>query len=206
MITAPQDYLEVLYQIQNKNVSDTAILLPKDEPIYEVNLDKRVIQAPEFLSVKQDHNAETIYFKADRYFDGVDLSTTTCVVQYLNASTDTKKNGYIYLVPYIDTTTFEEQNQIVFPWVIEGPATAYSGNVTFSIKFYEIDQNSETGEYFYNYSLNTIPSVSKVLTGMDIANASDSENYIFEASEIERIYQEISEIRSASGVFWVDVD
>jgi hypothetical protein len=58
--------------------------------------------------VKQDHNAETIYFKADRYFDGVDLSTTTCVVQYLNASTDTKKNGYIYLVPYIDTTTFEE--------------------------------------------------------------------------------------------------
>ena len=108
------------------------------EPIYEVDLNKRSIEAPEFLSVELDHNAETIYFSVDRFFDNVDLSTVYCVIQYQNANPDKAKGGYIYPVPYFDVTTKARENKMLFQWAIEGPATAFSGPVTFSIKFYRI--------------------------------------------------------------------
>jgi hypothetical protein len=49
--------------------------------------------------VQKDHNAETLYFILDRYYDNVDLATMSCIVQYQNASKDKASSGYIYAVP-----------------------------------------------------------------------------------------------------------
>ena len=209
MITDSQDYLSFLYRVQDPNRQDKIIQLPADEPIYEVDLDERTIEAPKFLSVEYDHNAETIYFSVNRYFDNVDLSNMFCVIQYQNANPNKAQGGYIYPVPYFDIVTKADENKMLFQWAIEGPATAFSGTVTFSIKFYKIstetvdyvDERPSTIKYVYDYVLNTQPSTSKVLHGLDIQ--ATSENYYFEATEVERIYQMIEEVRRTGDLYWI---
>lgn len=196
MITAREDYLELLYRIQDPNRQNQIIRLPKDEPIYNIDLNQRTIETPKFLSVEYDHNAETIYFAVDRFYDNVDLSTVFCVVQYENANPDKTKRGYIYAVPYFDITTLAKENKILFQWVIEGPATAYSGKVTFSIKFYKISSDK-----IYEYVLNTQPTTSQVLHGMNIEQ--NSENYIYDSSTVEEIYQRIEEVSRTSDLYWI---
>lgn len=208
MITTPEDYLQLLYRIQDKNRQTTIIALPKDEHIYEIDLNKRTIEAPEFLSVEYDHNAETIYFKMDRYFDNVDLARGDIhvIIQYENANPKNTKKGYFYAPPFVDVATFGKENKIVFPWVIEGPATAFSGNVKFSVKFYKLRKEANkdgTDNYVYEFNLNTLASISKVLHGMNINEI--SENYIYDASTTEAIFAAIEEARAMNDVYWIDV-
>jgi len=83
--------------------------------------------------------------------------------------------------------------------MIEGAATAFSGNVTFSVKFYKLEAN---GKYLYN--LNTLTSKSAVLHGMDAL--SESENYIYDADTILEIYQEIDTIRKQNDIYWLKME
>ena len=80
MITTPEEYIAKLYLIQNNNLPTVALLLPSDETIYNIDLNSRTIEAPEFLSTETDHFAETIYFKVDRYFDNMDSTKTICII------------------------------------------------------------------------------------------------------------------------------
>ena len=64
----------------------TNLLLPADgQPIYNIDLDTRTVDAPDILSVQFDHNAEIVYFRCPRYYDNMDLATTVCLIQYKNA-------------------------------------------------------------------------------------------------------------------------
>lgn len=200
MITSPKDYDELLYRLQDYNRTYQIIPLPKDEPIYEIDLNTRKIVAPDFLSVEYDHNAETIYFKCDRYFDCVDLARDdiTIVIQYENANPKKNERGFLYLPLYVDTLTFKDEGKIAFPWVIEGPATAYSGTVTFSIRFYRIDKDG-----VYDFNLNTLSSTSKVLHGMQIQN---TENFIIAPTVIDDIYDKISKLNKDFDVYWIDLE
>lgn len=200
MKTTSQEYRSLLYQIQNLNRQAVIIPIPTDEPIYEIDLNTRIIHGPSMLSVTNDHNAETIYFKCDRYFDSMDLANTHCIVQYQNANPSEKDAGFIYAVPYIDTTTFASEQKIAFPWVIEGPATAYSGNVTYAIKFYIIDDNGVE----FMYALNTAPASGKVLKGMDILRITDNYNFV-DPNPIEQLIQRIDNIEIAQTLYWSEV-
>ena len=203
MITTPEEYLAKLYQIQDNNLPTIALLLPSDETIYNVDLNSRTIEAPEFLSTETDHFAETIYFKVDRYFDNMDLTKTVCIIQYENDSSvnadGDPAGGFAYLVPFYDISHFEEENKILIPWAIGGPATAAAGNVTFAIRFYKF--NAEGTSLIYN--LNTLPATSKILHGMNVIN--EKENFIIPDTTVEMIYQEIDTIRSSVDLAWVDV-
>lgn len=204
MITTPSDYLELLYRIQDENKLTTIIQLPKDETIYDIDLNSRTIKAPEFLSVEYDHNAETIYFKADRYYENIDLARKDIhiVIQYENASSKSKEKGYIYMPPFVDSITLAEEEKIIIPWVIEGAATAYSGTVKFSIQFYKI-QKTDDGNYVYDFNLNTLACSSKVLTGMNVLDK--SENYIYDADTIKGIYAEIDTVRKTNDLYWLEI-
>lgn len=198
MITTPADYLSLLYLIQDQNRQTIALTLPKDEKIYNIDLNSRTVEAPEFLSVEFDHNAETVYFKVDRYFDNIDLARDDIyiIVQYENANPNSKKRGYIYAPPFIDIETLKEENKILFPWAIEGPATAYSGTVKFAIKFYRLNYQGE-----YELNLNTLPSQSKVLHGMNAIK--ETENYIYDNETVEEIYARIEEVSRANDLYWL---
>lgn len=215
MITTQEEYNRLLYKIQDENAQTTAILLPSTERIFEIDLNSRKIEAPEFLSVAHDHRAETLYFVVDRYFDHWDLSKSTCVIQYINANNE----SYIYSPPYYDVETLgdEFENKMIIPWNISGAVTTYPGDVTFSFRFYHIDPYSVAqtyiddngnehipeGETKFVYNLETLPATSKVLYGIgtEILN---EEYYEIAPSEVLNIYQKIDEINKRN-VYWIDV-
>jgi hypothetical protein len=156
MITVATEYWRNLYRIQqDHNLPSLAVLLPSTENIYELDLNSRKIEAPEFLSNYTDNAAEVLYFKCDRFFDYMDLASCNVIVQYKNA----KGENRIYAVPFVDVATCSLENKMLIPWCVDGNVTAQAGEVTFSIRFYKIDANGQ----YVTYSLSTLPAKSKVL-------------------------------------------
>lgn len=199
MITTPEDYIAMLHRIQDENFPRIALLLPPDENIYDIDLNTRTIELPEFLSVQKDHVAETIYFRVDRYFDHMDLSNTVCLIQYIIKNPDTgKEEGYLYPVPFYDTETLMYEDKMIFPWALEGNATRYAGDIQFAIRFYLV--NHEGDKIVYN--LNTLPHQSKILYGIDVTE--DNEEYIFEMSVTDEIFAKIDEL-SRKDLYWIDL-
>lgn len=169
MITSAQEYYSNLYRIQDQNPPTLALLLPSTERIYNINLNARTIEAPEYLSVETDHRAEAIYFKMPRYFDGVDLTSKTAVIQYENAAGE----GHVYVVPFYDVETADRlginegddlKQTVIFPWLIDHNVAKKAGTVSYNIRFYEM-----TSEKTILYSLNTLAAQSKILHGIDLS-------------------------------------
>ena len=163
MVTNPAEYAKLLWKIQDQNPPTTALLLPNSERMIEVDLNTRLITAPEYLSVATDHRAETVYFVLDRFHDNVDLSTMNCVVEFVSADKNgrNQKSG-LFAVPFTDKDTLSKEERIIVPWLIEGLATAQTGIITYSLKFYQISQNDNSK---FSYVLNTQPAKSNILEG-----------------------------------------
>ena len=62
------------------------IQIPAEEKIYKIDLNTRTVEAPNFLAVTDEHNAEILWFSVDRFFDSYDLRSTSCWIQYTNAN------------------------------------------------------------------------------------------------------------------------
>lgn len=194
MITTPKEYYDLLYRIQDENKPSLVVLLPSDEKIYEVDMNSRKIEAPKYLSVELDHRAETIYFKVGRYYDNIDLANMTCVVQYINA----KGEGRVYPVPFYDVETYADENMMLFPWCIDGEATKASGNVTYSIRFYDIDESAT----YMRYNMSTLPSKSEVLHGISSKTDIDESNdYLL--SFKDQILAQLKKV-SEYDLYWID--
>ena len=163
MVTNPAEYAQLLWKIQDQNPPTTALLLPNSERMIEVDLNTRLITSPEYLSVATDHRAETVYFVLDRFHDNVDLSTMNCVVEFVSADKNgrNQKSG-LFAVPFTDKETLSKEERIIVPWLIQGLATAQTGVITYSLKFYQISQNDNSK---FSYVLNTQPAKSKILEG-----------------------------------------
>lgn len=177
-------FKQTLYELQTSNSKELINFnFPSDQKFFYIDLNTRKIEAPENLSVRFDHNAETVFFVVDRYFDTVDLTKQQCIIQYQNANPNLSQSAYLYYVPYY--SLIESDTKIIFPWIIEGAATAYTGDVLFSVRFYTLNESGE--EFLYN--LNTIPNKSKVLYGMDASGILS--DYIYEVDPAQEIFNKI---------------
>lgn len=153
MITDVSEFKQRLQSIQ-QNSSVVYTTLPSSEPRLVIDANSREISIPvefDFLAVKNDHKAETIYFEIARYFDDIDLSQHTCVIQWTNQGDEG-----ISPCTEMDVDTFD--GKIIFGWEITSDCTRHAGNISFSVRFYTID---EIGNFEYNF--NTLPATSKVL-------------------------------------------
>lgn len=172
MITEPNEFMQRLQELQDSS-SVTYSTLPSDEPRFIIDANSRTIKIPpefQFLGVKNDHKAETIYFEIDRYFDSEDLSTHTCVVQFENKSGE----GGIYPVTIMDTESVD--GKIIFGWKIMSDATTIVGDIIFSVRFYSLDN------YVFTYNFNTLPAKSVILDTLNVDDPTVVENY---PSELE---------------------
>lgn len=146
-----------------KSIQSTTIMLADHvelaQPIIKIDWNTRKLTLPteyqSFLGVEHDHQADTVYFCADRYFDSVDLSTMTCVIEYVNAG----KEGRICPVLDMDTTT--DPTKIYFGWKLGKGATKVSGTIQFVVRFYTIDPNED----IYVYNLSTQVCSAHILKG-----------------------------------------
>jgi hypothetical protein len=116
----------------------------------------------------------------------MDLTNTVCVIEYLNAEhLEGKKmvqDAGIYWVPYFDTSHYDIETDengeetitpvILIPWSIGGLATAYSGTITFSIRFYKLNGDYQTAaeDRKYLYNMSTRPQTGEILHGMDLSD------------------------------------
>lgn len=156
--------IETLHEIQQNSKPELAQMFYANK-YFDIDLDSRTIQSPEYLSVAKDHKAENVYFRINRFCDYMDLATTTCVIQYRN-----KLGTGIYPVPYFDIIS-EQGNpeegipdKMIFPWCIDGRATEVEGPIEYAVRFYKIDRDGTK----FTYNLNTAPAQSLIKYGMDV--------------------------------------
>lgn len=212
-IIKEQEFLSNLYAIQSLN-PPSYVLFPDTKKTYDISLETREINAPEFLSVSKDHDSETIYFRINRFHDYMDLSNTTCVIQYITPD----KKAHLYAVPFYDILTEKASNMMIFPWCVDGNVTKYSGIVNFSIRFFVASQRVETEESFdeegnivtnnvakYDliYNLATIPAQSSVMDGMEVSDLES--DFDVSATAAEYLLTEIQKIKR-EGVYWDILD
>lgn len=189
---------EFLYEIASQNTPNIVELPGAKRNMYEVDLSTREIKSPKYLSVTADHKAEVVYFVFDRYFDYMDLSNTTCVIQYI------APNGspYVYVVPFYDIYTFRHLNKMIIPWNIDGAATQQKGELRYSIRFYKLNGEGKDSEIVYN--LNTLPASSEILEGLDV-DPLNKEEVDFQTEAYEYLMSQISQL-SRKELYWEILD
>ena len=133
--------------------------LPLDEPIFEIDANSRKITVPnDFrsngLSVQNDHLAEIIFFRIDRYFDDMDLGN--CNIE-INWKTGTKVGKTSRFVMAKDI----QPGYVIFGWPVDKEITEKSGAVTFAIEFNKKDGNGQI-----TYSFNTMPISVNIKEGL----------------------------------------
>lgn len=202
MITSLQDYNSHLHLIYNQN-PPTLAQLPIGELIYNIDINSRTIEAPRFLGVEKDHKAETIYFNVNRYADYMDLSTTACVIYYINANGEPG----IYVPNFYDIFTKYETNEMLIPWCLSQHVTAKKGAVQFSIRFFKTETQlspaSPSGEPIITYDLNLIPSTTMVLEGVNVDGEQfDSTTEERPANWYETIWAEIIKLNNNTALSW----
>lgn len=186
MVTETEEFRQRLLDIQN-SVNVVYSTLPSDEPKFIIDANSRIITIPkefEFLGTKNEHNAETVYFEIDRYFNGEDLSNHTCIIQFINKSGD----GGLYPVTVIDKES--EEGKIIFGWQIKEEVTYVAGEVQFAIRFYSINEDNK-----FTYNFNTLIGKSVILDTLDVDNPSIVENY---PSELTIWLERMNELSAAN--------
>ena len=64
-------------------------------------------------------------------------------IHYTNLKTG---KSFLYNVPFYDIVSYntDVQKKILFPWCIDGAATKTAGIVKYSVRFYKVDEHSDT--------------------------------------------------------------
>ena len=189
--------LSDLYDIQFRN-PPSIVRLPgaNTENTYDIDLSKRTINSPGFLSVNRDHRSTVVYFKVDRYFEFMDLSNTICVIEYIIPNSENRV-PFIYVVPYFDTMEFILEQKMVFPWVLGGPATQSAGVIEYAIRFFRLSEDSAINPKII-YDLRTLAAKSEILTGLEVDTEAMKAEYDIPATEYEYLITQLS----ANKTYW----
>lgn len=218
------NYKSLLYEIQaakiNRGPGIDAIIVPSNTQLYNVDLKTRTIDAPENLSVKTEHYAETVYFLVDRFYDSMDLAQTNCVIQYV-----TSEGSYVYNVPFCDVTTFvngvtnddgvviDPSPKMIIPWSVSSSATKNAGTIKYLIRFYLIDENSvlddqgnptKPEEAQLSYSLSTLTAKSKILDTLPLEVVEEEYN-IETGTKFLELVNVINQMVDNAIIYWNDV-
>lgn len=117
--------------------------------------------------MQYDHNSERFAFIMPRTVEGHDMSLCDKVrVEFINIDAKDKTifKADAYEVKDLQAVTSEdEEDQIVFSWLISQNATGYAGSLNFLIRFICYAEDGTTIEYAWHTDLFTGISVS---TGM----------------------------------------
>lgn len=131
--------------------------IAKGTPIIVIDKNLRTMHIPDKvrnIGVTNDSNAAELYFKAPRFYNGIDLASMDIRIVYLNANEEPdiaiiralEQNGNGDVVEHEDTYNAEDK-QIEFKWKLGRHACAYSGDVKFSVSF--LGKKQSHSEMYY---------------------------------------------------------
>lgn len=185
---------EILNVVQEENNKRNLIWV--DLTKREVNLPSSIYA--DFLNVENDHLSTEVWFQMDRYFDGVDLSKMSCVIEYINAANE----GRVCPVFTIDTETYKKEGFLCICWQISREVTKKAGKIKFAIHFYEVEKKDD--RYVYTYSLTTCPCEATILKSVGDLSSADTA-YDYPAEGLEAIYGRLNAVEQKA-VLWRDLD
>ena len=195
-------------------------IIPKDQSkIYNIDLNTRTIEVPQFLSVTEDHNSSVIWFKVDRFYDDIDLYGASCWIQYKNSL----KQEFIcttFPKPFVH----DNHEALYIPWPITRAATDGAGTVEFSIRFFKLSENTEeiideegkTQELRkVIYSLNTRPAKGKILDTLQVGpysgffNSDIDENKFLPQrreliQQLENLLATVTRLNNDYEIYWLE--
>lgn len=166
MITSSHEYMQRLQDIQNQDNLKELVMLPSEEPRFIIDANSRTISIPDdfsFLSVVNDHGAETVYFEIDRYFDQHDLSDEICVIQFRSIGPNGDVNEGFFPITKVDIDTVP--GKILFGWTVLSDATKYAGDLVFSVRFYSIETENDEPKFAYDF--NTVPATLPIKNSLN---------------------------------------
>lgn len=148
-----------------KYVDDNAIgpfvLLPLDEPPFEINANTREIKVPEIfkrgVAVQGDCGSEILVFTVDRYFDYVDLNNMDIWIQYTTPAREEKA----YKVDLFDRESIP--GKIRFGWVLGPDVTNNPGALKFAVRFFKKAENNPS---MVEYSLGTLSQTINIYSAL----------------------------------------
>lgn len=155
------DSIEILREIQDNYSFEPVSLEPTGSHCI-IDVDERTITIPpdiKFFSVQYEHRANAILFEIGRFVKGVDLSTQTGVIEFINGDLETGNVGF-YPITEIDTSSLD---RLMFVWKLHNDSTQIAGSLNFIIRFYTLNADNT---FLYNFV--TLPGVGKILDTLDI--------------------------------------
>lgn len=171
-----------------------------NEPLIYIDANTREIDIKgtlkDFVTVTDDHNAETIFFVIDRYFDNVDLYDKVCEIKYMNAIGELDFDTAVNIETFLEDGT----EKLKFGWKISNKATKYYGAIKFQIMFYSLSYNED--DITYSYVFNTKVTSIKIEEGLRHYSEINEDNYPDWAHEM---YQQIHNIEVGNGLSESDV-
>ena len=218
MIT-PKEYQRQLDQLLNLADSAKIPTLITEEPVFNVDLNTREIEIPKQfrnLAVYSDHMAETIWFAVDRYYDGVDLYRKRVAIQYVNALGE---EGLDILDTYDHNVSGDRQSdvynsdddrgrynkisegEILIAWKLDYAVTKASGPIEFSLRFFEVDDESQTT---LSYNLTTKTATVNILNGLYITE--NSANPVLPKTKLEDLVDKIYEAYAQGEITVINYD
>lgn len=146
-----QTFEQWLQSIETSQSPIIKMVNPDTEEVFKINADTRLITVPtSFRSIGtwHEHNAETIYFEIDRYFDGVDLcEDMLCAVMYkCTASGDTHFRQISMAV------SEENDKKITVAWKIDDSVTSVRGTVEFALTFFKAYLDGDIRRLSYRFN------------------------------------------------------
>lgn len=145
--------------------ADEILMAEATEDIIDIDLTLGTINIPPtitHLGVESEKDMRYLYFRAPRQFNNIDMSEFDIVIYYFNAALQMN----FYPVPTHDKTVSDDNNYVLFTWIVDEFATKYKGNVEFNVSFRELDEDGKLKRV-----LNTIPVTLPVLDGTVSDNA-----------------------------------
>lgn len=111
------------------------------------------------ILIQYDHNSEVLTFEMPRYIDGHDMTLCNRIeVHYINVNSSTRQQtSGVYEIEDFKVSE-DDENVMVWSWLISRNATMYVGPLTFAFRFACL--TDDTVDYAWNTSPYTGLSIS----------------------------------------------
>lgn len=160
-ITSLDEYFS--YIVELNAISKRYTILPLDEEVFEIDANARTITVPQSftkngISVQGDEVGEIVYFRINRFYDAMDLALRDIYIEWKSAAKD--ENGKEITgvsVPWVIDTE-SEPGYIIFGWPLSSKITAAAGQISFAVRFYTFDPDTDT----LKYSLSTLTQTATI--------------------------------------------
>lgn len=142
----------------------TNIIVDKD-PFFTIDTQTRVItnqSTKKVTLMKNDHHSERFTFELPRYIEGHDMSKCCIEVNFINTDESTKKEVFGNYT--VDDLRINDDNEemLIFSWLISQAATSKMGSLSFSITFSCIDEE-DVPVYIWHTAIYTGISISNTI-------------------------------------------